>query len=138
MATRDGLIRGVSVIIRNGKRFLMLKRSSSNRHFSGKWESVSGKIEPDETAYDAARREVSEETGLRVEIHSKPMMLLDTELGDNKLNLTYFLADYIDGDVRVSREHSEFGWYSQPQLGALDIHAETACLINGLELSPHA
>ena len=56
------MIRGVSVIIRNEQRFLMLKRSSRAQYFSGKWESVSGKIEKAETAYEAARREVFEET----------------------------------------------------------------------------
>lgn len=126
------VIRGVSVIIRDGSRFLMLKRANRTRYFSGKWESVSGKIEPAETAYEAAQREVAEETGLRVAIQNRPLLKLDTELGENKLNLTYFLADYVEGDVQVSREHSEFGWYNQAQLDDLNIHSETASLIKEL------
>ncbi|HJM95333.1 MAG TPA: NUDIX domain-containing protein, partial [Candidatus Marinimicrobia bacterium] len=45
-----------------GLRFLLLKRAQTKKyeHF---WQGVAGKIEKDETAWEAAIRELKEETG---------------------------------------------------------------------------
>lgn len=46
-----------------GIEFLLLKRSE-NEIYAGLWQMVSGKIEEGEKAYEAALREIKEETGL--------------------------------------------------------------------------
>lgn len=48
------------VVYSNDGKTLLLKRSAPFVF----WQSVTGSLEPDESAYDAARRELFEETGL--------------------------------------------------------------------------
>ena len=53
--------------IRSGERYLMLYRDrKSGDPNKGKWLGIGGKIEPGETPDECCRREVLEETGLRV------------------------------------------------------------------------
>lgn len=46
--------------------FLLLRRSAESR-LGGTWQSVHGHLEENETAWDAARRELAEETGLNAQ-----------------------------------------------------------------------
>ncbi len=45
-----------------GGSFLLLRRTS--RHLHGTWQQISGMVEPGEKAWEAALREIEEETGL--------------------------------------------------------------------------
>lgn len=51
-------------IIKDGR--LLLQRKSEGLFGGGKWNGVGGKLEVDETPEECVRREVYEETGLRV------------------------------------------------------------------------
>lgn len=94
---------------RRGRRleFLALRRSPG-RHLGGVWQPVTGKIVRGETAFDAARREVLEETGLR----PKAWWCLETMTtffdvaSDSIRLLPLFAAEIGPRDaVRLSREH---------------------------------
>jgi 8-oxo-dGTP diphosphatase len=62
-------------VIRHAERYLLVRRAPG-RPAPGYWTPVTGKLEPDETLPEAARREVREETGLSVtvgpEVHRCP------------------------------------------------------------------
>jgi 8-oxo-dGTP diphosphatase len=60
----------VRAALPDGERVLMLHRNSPDRpddYHAGKWNGLGGKLEPDESFVDAARREVREESGLEVQ-----------------------------------------------------------------------
>lgn len=67
----------VSVIgvIRYQDTFLLVKRSSSDEIFPGKWQNVGGKIESGETVEKALEREIQEELGFTLEPGTKPIFL---------------------------------------------------------------
>ncbi len=106
----------VFVFRRRGRQveFLLLHRIPSRGGF---WQSVSGRIEPGEKAEAAARREVSEETGLT------PITVILLE----KVNVFYnapieaihlepcFGVEVRDEDVRLSSEHDEHRWVEYPE-----------------------
>jgi 8-oxo-dGTP diphosphatase len=59
-------IKGVSIFARKGNKFLAVKRSKDDKIFGGMWALPGGKIEENESVREAAKREVSEETGFNL------------------------------------------------------------------------
>jgi len=81
---------------------------------SGYWEFPKGNVEPGESPIDAARREVMEETGLRVRfIEGFERRITYYYRKDGQLvrkEVTFFLAEAPGGEVRVSWEHQGYKW----------------------------
>lgn len=94
---------GVAVIVEDLRgRVLLLLRGSTAPWMPGRWNLPGGKIEPGESAVEAARRETREETTLRV--HTLSWL---TSVGD----LSVFHADFWTGRVRLAdREHERSAW----------------------------
>lgn len=93
--------------------FLLIKRSESEI-YPGLWQMVSGSVEDSEKAYEAALREIKEETGI---IPLKMWVLPNinsfySQVTDKISFLPVFLvkADK-NADVVLSDEHVEFGWF---------------------------
>ena len=102
---------GVSAIILNGHKILLMKRSLAKDHAPGEWEPVSGRVEEDESAIEALYREVSEETQLVVECIA-PIDTWRISRGQTKQTLIgiTFLCRYVEGDLALSDEHDEAVW----------------------------
>jgi dATP pyrophosphohydrolase len=94
--------------------FLLLKRSPE-QYYPNLWQMVSGKIKENEKAYQAAIREIKEETNLKIE----KLWVVPTVNsfyaadGDYICLLPVFAAkvDYFS-EARLSPEHVEFKWLS--------------------------
>lgn len=94
--------------------FLLLKRSP-DQYYAHIWQMVSGKIKPDEKAFETAVREIKEETGLT----PKNFWVVPnvnsfyTVENDSITLLPVFAAKVKNNDkVLISNEHSEFGWFT--------------------------
>ncbi len=93
--------------------YLALKRASDAKLYPSLWQVVTGNIEPNETAIEAAIREVKEETSLQInniwtipfvatffnpykdEIHSAPVFGFEVEYSEL---------------VKISKEHHDYKW----------------------------
>ncbi|HEX2788747.1 MAG TPA: NUDIX pyrophosphatase [Ignavibacteria bacterium] len=98
----------------NETRFLVLKRSDNSKKLPGKWQVVTGKIDGNEKAYEAALRELKEETGLSP-IYFASLQNVTTVYDHNEdsvLAIPLFLAETDSDNVQLSNEHSEFAWLS--------------------------
>lgn len=94
----------------DGIEFLVLRRSP-DAAYAGTWRIVGGKIEAGETAWEAALRELWEETGQRpVRAWTVPSVNAFYEWQHDRLNLIPAFAAEIDGDVFLDREHDDFAW----------------------------
>jgi 8-oxo-dGTP diphosphatase len=95
--------RGVAVIVEDPRgRVLLLLRGPTAPWMPSRWNLPGGKIERDESALDAARRETLEEAGLYVGALS-----LLARIG----GLDVFHADDWTGRVRLAdREHTRSAW----------------------------
>jgi 8-oxo-dGTP pyrophosphatase MutT (NUDIX family) len=92
-------------------RVLTLQRSYDTR-CPGAWESVHGKIEPDETPEGAAVRELAEETGLQAErlynVSVQPFYLHAV----NTIEMAVVFAAFVrePGTVTTGAEHQAHEW----------------------------
>ena len=97
--------------IKNGYKFLMLKRAET-KIYEHLWQGVAGKIEKGETAWQAAVRELKEETGLT----PKRMFIADhvstfyEENGDLINLVPVFGIETETKRITLSSEHSEYKW----------------------------
>jgi dATP pyrophosphohydrolase len=107
----------VEVIIfrfaRAGTEFLLVERSPHDALYPGLWQVVTGSVRAGETAVDAARREVLEETGLSaLEFWVVPYVGSFYDAQHDRLHLTpFFAAEVASGaEVRLSSEHEKYRW----------------------------
>lgn len=91
--------------------FLLLKRSK-DEVFPDIWSVAGGKIVGNEKTFEAAKREMTEETGLK----PKHFYIVDTvntfyEVNSDAIHIVpVFLAEAVEGEVILSEEHSEYKW----------------------------
>ena len=97
-----------------GDQWLVLLRAA-HIPLGGSWQMVSGHIEPGETAYAAAARELQEETGL-APIHFYQASYVNRfylAATDQIILSPVFAAEVpADADVVLSDEHTGFEWVS--------------------------
>lgn len=89
---------------------LLLRRTRTMR---GEWCQVAGAIEPGETAWQAALREVQEETGLVPQtLYSGDLCEQFYEADQDAISLLPVFVGFVSGDAQVilNAEHSEHRW----------------------------
>ena len=95
----------------DGLLFLILKRAKTKR-YEHLWQGVAGKIEAGESAPEAAKRELMEETGLK----PKHMFVADHvsrfyEAHGDRINLVPVFGIEVDSDqITLSDEHCDYKW----------------------------
>jgi mutator protein MutT len=75
VGSSDLTIRVIAAVIRDADRYLVCQRPRHKRH-GGLWEFPGGKIEPRETTFGAAHRELLEELGVEVQRVSEPVFCI--------------------------------------------------------------
>lgn len=127
-----------AVIVRDGK-VLILKRSPDKDFAPNRWEIVTGRLERGENPAAGILREIEEETKLKAEV----IMPVNTEffyLGSEEFPMVFidFWCSYIDGEVEMSWEHTEYQWISmQDALQNPELKTFHESLSRIMALKPH-
>lgn len=103
----------VGAIIEDNGKILLIKRNY--KPFKDYWGLPGGHIDKGENSEKAVIREVKEETNLGF----KPKLLLFTEENFKKIKWhawVYFFFGKAKGNVKLSEEHKEYGWFTQNQI----------------------
>jgi 8-oxo-dGTP pyrophosphatase MutT (NUDIX family) len=90
--------------------YIILQRNINSVIYPGMWQVITGKIEENETAYQAAIRELKEETNLDpLNIYHIPFIgsFYDWRK-DNIENIPCFAIEVENQNVILSHEHSDF------------------------------
>ncbi|EJL89800.1 nucleoside triphosphate hydrolase [Pantoea sp. RIT-PI-b] len=103
-------------IIRNTDRQIFLAQRAASSYMANKWEFPGGKIEQDETAEQALKRELMEETGIDV-TSAKAIGLADHSYEDLRVTLHFFLVEGWNG-APYGREGQPQRWVEQQDLVA--------------------
>ena len=104
-------------------KFLLLKRSKKQKLYPNIWQMVSGKINDGESAFEAAIREMKEETGLDIyssddnlnkEFEIIPRVNSFYSLEDDTIYLVPVFACQLDFEAKISlsNEHADYAWLS--------------------------
>ncbi len=104
----------VKAVILKEDSFLVLKRSrqeieGSYMNQKEAWDLPGGGVRFFESSPRGLLREISEETGLTVEI-IKPLSIFDAIKSRLHLTIITYLCLYRHGDVMLSQEHDAFYW----------------------------
>lgn len=95
----------VTAYILRQERFLLLKRNTPPRI----WGLPGGRLERDENPKDGILREISEETGLTVDLIA-PVDIWYGDFGRGIFVSIDYLAIDAKGEIRLCPEHSDYCW----------------------------
>lgn len=98
-----------AVIFDHQRRCLLLRRSSANRNFVGKWEFPGGKVDSGEDFETALLREVREEASLTVAIRGAAGAT-HFEMPAINVAVLFLEAEHVGGQVKLSEEHDDYAW----------------------------
>lgn len=121
-----------ALIVKNGK-ILIIKRSFKEDVYANEWDLPGGKLKFGENPVNGLKREVSEETGLKIKI-IKPISVW-TFFKSRKTQVIgiTFLAKVVSGKIRLGKEHTDFKWISPEEIDKYKIHEEIKKLVKSLK-----
>ncbi len=105
---------------------LLLLEESLEKLEKGKWGVPAGKIEPNETPEDSARRELFEETGILVEHDSQIQSFGALYIRKPKMDYTFHLFKiHLTSlpNVHLSTEHQNYKWASLEDIEKIPLMA---------------
>ena len=95
------------VILDSDNKVLLLKRSNYHKKFAGELDLPGGHLKEGENLISGLKREVFEETGLKIK---NPVFF------EKQKDRYYFFAKYNNKKIKLSDEHIDYGFYKEKEL----------------------
>ncbi|HTX86961.1 MAG TPA: NUDIX domain-containing protein [Candidatus Nanoarchaeia archaeon] len=128
---------GTSAFIYKQNKVLVLKRSKSESPFPGNWEIPGGGVKFGEDTEDALRREVKEETTLKIKIIQPYTTFSYIWKGVHRLDIQY-LCRPLSNKITLSDEHDKYLWATKDQVKKLKMSSKMRVVIlKGFEFITH-
>jgi 8-oxo-dGTP diphosphatase len=112
---------GSALVVRAGDRILLgLRNKEPNR---GRWVLPGGKVEPFESIADAAKREILEEAGLKVEVSDQIGVFEIIVPSKEHRLIVYSWARPVEGEgtLRANSDLSELRFCTRAELADMDL-----------------
>ena len=110
----------VAAIIKKDNFYLIVQRNR-NKYMGLKWEFPGGKVETNETFYEALSREIQEELSIQINVHEK---IAEEKYKDDQINiiLHYYLCSEKSGTT-ILNEHENIAWVEKKDFDKYDFVA---------------
>ncbi len=123
---------GVGVVVWRDHQVLLIKRGKPPRQ--GMWSLPGGLQQLGETVFEAARREVREETGLEIEVIDVVAVVDSIQRDDDgrvryHYTLVDVLAEWRAGEARAQDDAADATWASADELASFELWDETVRVI---------
>lgn len=127
----------VAAVIYNDRNQILLAQRPVHKHQGGKWEFPDGKVEPNETALDALKRELFEELGIDIE-PSASQALVDIKhaYSDKNVWLDVWTVKHFKNEP-TGCEGQTIAWFDLDELKDLDFPAANAPILQKLLNQAH-
>lgn len=107
-----------AVVVDDDGRLLLVRRGHAP--FAGSWSLPSGRAEPGESARQAARREVAEETGLDVVVEDLlGVVYREHPPAGVRYEILDFTCTVVAGTPRAGDDADDLGWFSPDEVAEL-------------------
>lgn len=101
---------GTAAVVVKNRSFLVIKRVMKDEiGKKSSWTLPGGRVENYEDPNKSILREVKEETGLNVTL-IKPIFVWTGRKGSLWRIVIHYLCKYKSGNIKLSKEHSDFKW----------------------------
>lgn len=119
-------------VIKNEQNELLISLRHDHLHQGGLWEFSGGKIEANETAEQALKRELKEELGIDI-LAAKPLITINHQYPDKAVQLqVYLVTDY--SGIACHGEHQEIRWVHESELKHYQFPAANKPIITAARL----
>lgn len=118
----------VAAIIENNDGDILIAKRNLKKAQGGLWEFPGGKIEKNESADDAIKREIKEELNIDIEIN-KWLIEKKYEYPERTINLILCSAKWIAGDLNLF-EHEDSKWIKKEDIFKYEFAEADSEIIN--------
>lgn len=121
----DKILIIASAVIKNKKNEILLLNRKETKTFQNCFQLPEGKLEENETPFNALKREIKEELGAKIK-SAELKAISQTELEAKGIKYLAFRLIYKVKllnikNIKLSPEHSEYGWFSEKDFNNLKL-----------------
>lgn len=120
----------VGLVFNEQKQILIAKRHA-HQHQGGKWEFPGGKIEPNESLFDALRRELQEEVGICIS-KAQPFMTALYHYHDKSVVLHTFIVEKFEGQAQ-GLEQQPIEWVYPQEISTMSVPMANQIIVQALQ-----
>ncbi|MGD8783157.1 MAG: NUDIX hydrolase [Thioalkalispiraceae bacterium] len=117
---------GVGGVVFNKDMVLLVKRK--NPPCQDQWAIPGGKVNFGESLKRAVKREISEETGIEIEVHS-PIYTFEIIEPELHYVVIDFTTSYLSGELKAADDAAQAAWISREDFPTLEINPITKQLL---------
>ena len=111
---------GIKAIIKKDDKYLLLHKSLTVPRFPDFWDFPGGGLDDNEDPTEGIKREVSEETSLKIE-PIKVIWKTQAEVNGIMVEYNVYSVKLLSEEIKLSHEHTEFKWLTKEELLKLKV-----------------
>lgn len=119
-------------VIRDDHGRVLIARRPNDKHMGGYWEFPGGKVENNESVFEALLREIQEEVNLTIAV-GKPLIQIPWQYPKKRVLLDVFECPVVSGEARGC-EDQEIKWLHVDELGTYAFPPANKGIFNALRL----
>ena len=108
------MIHVVAAVIRDRKDKILIAQRPADKHQGSKWEFPGGKVEPNETVFQALQRELKEELGIQINA-AQPLIKICHDYPDQSIILDVWTVRDFNG-IAYGKEGQPIQWVTLDEL----------------------